>query len=206
MMDKIPSFERLVESFSRLPGIGKKTAQRLAYYVLRSKNNFTEEFREAIKQVKELINECPTCYTYTENEGDCYYCVDVDRRNDMFCVVEDPADIQQLESSGAFKGRYHVLHGAINPLDGVGPDDLRIKQLISRIKSQATDGEEPIKEVILALDANLEGDTTALYLAKALSEFDIQVSRIAHGVPIGGHIDYVDHRTLGKALENRIVL
>ena len=170
--------------------------------MLRSKGNYHEEFREALKEVKLLIRECSTCYTYTENEDECYYCKDAQRANDMFCVVEDPADIQQLESSGMFKGRYHVLHGTISPLDGVRPEDLRIRQLVQRIK----DNEVPVKEVIIALDANLEGDTTALYLVKSLKEFNIKVSRIAHGVPIGGHIDYVDHRTLGKALENRILL
>ena len=128
---------------------------------------------------------------------------DPQRSDDTICVVEDPSDISQIESSGAFRGRYHVLHGALSPLDGITPSDLKIEPLIQKIKDSQTQ-ENPVREVIFALDADLEGDTTVLYLAKILNELEISTSRIAHGVPIGGDIDYIDHRTLGRAIENRV--
>ena len=204
MVDRVASLEKLVHELSKFPGIGPKTAQRLAYYVLRSSKEYAENLREAILDVKTKIKECPQCFSYTE-EDICHYCTDPHRQDDLICVVEDPSDISRLESSQVFRGRYHVLHGAISPLDGVTPQDLKIQALINRIEeSRSTDC--PINEVILALDADLEGDTTVLYLAKILGQMNIKVTRIAHGVPIGGDIDYIDHRTLGRALENRIEL
>ena len=179
-----------------MPGVGPKTAQRLAYHILRSPHEFVQSLRDALKNVKENIHECPICYSFTEEDGACYYCADANRSSDVLCVVEDPLDIERIESSGVFRGRYHVLHGAIAPLDGIGPEDLKIPALIDRL--------EGVKEVILALDADLEGDTTVLYLAKILRERGIRTSRIAHGVPIGGDIDYIDFRTLGRAIENRV--
>lgn len=204
MVDRVASLEKLVHELSQLPGIGPKTAQRLAYYILRSSKEFAQNLREAIEDVKTKVKECPKCFSYTEEEL-CHYCTDPHRQDDLICVVEDPSDISRLESSQAFRGRYHVLHGAISPLDGITPQDLKIQALLNRIdESQSTS--TPITEVILALDADLEGDTTVLYLAKILGEINIKVTRIAHGVPIGGDIDYIDHRTLGRALENRIEL
>jgi recombination protein RecR len=195
-LQKIPSLSKLVHELSRLPGIGPKTAQRLAYHILRSDTEFVLSLRDALKSVKEKIHDCPVCYSFTEEDGACHLCTDPSRNDLSLCVVEDPSDIERIESSGAFRGRYHVLHGAISPLDGVHPQDLKIQALLDRVSEG--------QEVILALDADLEGDTTVLYLAKILKDMKIKTSRIAHGVPIGGDIDYIDFRTLGRAIENRI--
>lgn len=203
MVQKIPSLNKLVHELSRLPGVGPKSAQRLAYHILRSPQEFVLSLRDALKQVKEKIHECPVCYSFTEEEEACHFCTDPMRTDEVLCVVEDPADIERVESSGVFRGRYHVLHGALSPLDGISPEDLKIQALLDRIQP-GLDGELKVHEVILALDADLEGDTTVLYLAKILKDMNIKTSRIAHGVPIGGDIDYVDYRTLGRAIENRV--
>ncbi|RME17778.1 MAG: recombination protein RecR [Bdellovibrio sp.] len=192
----LSSLDQLIHELTRLPGIGPRTAQRLAYYILRSKDHLVDDLCEALQQLKEQVRECPECFSYTEGEGPCMYCRDPLRSNFELCVVEMPSDIEKIESSGVFKGRYHVLHGVLSPLEGVTPKDLKIDELLSRL-----DG---IKEVIFALDADLEGDTTVLYLSKILVQKGIKVTRIAHGVPIGGHIDYIDKRTLGRAIENRV--
>ncbi len=206
MIPHVPSLEKLVHELSRLPGIGPKTAQRLAYFILRSPRDFNEELRAALLAVKRDVKECPQCFSYTEEEELCHYCSHPSRQEDVLCVVEDPADISRIESSGVFRGRYHVLQGAISPLDGVGPEQLKIQALLERIE-RGQKGEGPVvREVILALDADLEGDTTVLYLAKLLRERGLQVTRIAQGVPIGGDIDYIDYRTLGRAIENRVQL
>jgi recombination protein RecR len=202
-VEKIPSLTSLVHELSRLPGIGPKTAQRLAYHILRSPMDFVQSLRDALKNVKERIHECPVCYSFTEEENSCLYCSDPHRATDILCVVEDPLDIERVESSGVFKGRYHVLHGSIAPLDGIGPEELKIPSLLQRLLP-SSENPSGVKEVILALDADLEGDTTVLYLAKILRERGIKTSRIAHGVPIGGDIDYIDYRTLGRAIENRV--
>lgn len=202
-MQKIPSLSSLVHELSRLPGVGPKTAQRLAYHILRSPNDFVQALRDALKSVKEKIHECPICYSFTEEESACFYCADAHRSKEVLCVVEDPLDIERIESSGVFRGRYHVLHGAIAPLDGIGPEDLKIQALLERLDPSESNP-NGVKEVILALDADLEGDTTVLYLAKILKDKGIRASRIAHGVPIGGDIDYIDFRTLGRAIENRV--
>lgn len=203
MLQKIPSLNQLVHELSRLPGVGPKTAQRLAYYILRSPNDYVQSLRDALKGVKERVHDCPLCFAFTEEEELCHFCSDPMRSDEVLCVVEDPADIERVESSGVFRGRYHVLHGAISPLDGINPQDLKIQALLDRLEPDAT-GERRVKEVILALDADLEGDTTVLYLAKILKDMNIKTSRIAHGVPIGGDIDYIDYRTLGRAIENRV--
>ena len=143
------------------------------------------------------------CFSFTEEDGACQFCTDPMRSDNVLCVVEDPADIERVESSGVFRGRYHVLHGAISPLDGISPQDLKIQALLDRLQP-SSDGAVAVTEVILALDADLEGDTTVLYLAKILKDMNIKTSRIAHGVPIGGDIDYIDYRTLGRAIENRV--
>jgi len=203
MIQKIPSLNKLVHELSRLPGVGPKSAQRLAYHILRSPQEFVLSLRDALKQVKEKIHECPVCFSFTEEDGACHFCTDPMRSNALLCVVEDPADIERVESSGVFRGRYHVLHGALSPLDGVTPQDLKIQALLDRLGPDES-GSPEVHEVILALDADLEGDTTVLYLAKILKDMNIKTSRIAHGVPIGGDIDYVDYRTLGRAIENRV--
>lgn len=203
MIGKLPSLEKLVHEFSKLPGVGPKSASRLAYFVLKSDDEYSEEFAEALRAVKQNIRICTTCFSYTEAEDECATCQDPKRTDESICVVEGPSDIASIESSGVFRGRYHVLHGVISPLDGVGPQDLKIPALLNRAR-ESLNTETPVKEIILALDADLEGDTTVLYLAKIFSEMGIQTTRIAHGVPIGGDIDYIDHRTLGRAIENRI--
>jgi recombination protein RecR len=213
-MFKIGSLERLIHELNRLPGIGPKTAQRLAYHILRT-SDLSEGLQTALRQVQESVRQCEQCFSYTDEPQLCRYCSDTNRRDDVLCVVEEPSDILRIESSGAFRGRYHVLHGAISPLDHIGPQDLRIAELLGRIEA-GIQNDAPIatslapspkiNEVILALDPDLEGDTTVLYLAKALADKQVKITRIASGVPIGSDIDYVDDRTLGRALDNRLEL
>jgi recombination protein RecR len=205
MVSHVPSLEVLVHELSKLPGIGPKSAQRLAYFLLRRPKEEIGSLRQALQDVKEKVRECIQCFSYTENEQFCKICSDSSRLNDVLCVVEDPSGIIRIESSGVFKGRYHVLQGVISPLDGITPDRLKIHALTERLRMNRAAG-TPIREIILALDADLEGDTTVLYLSKVLKDFDVSISRIAHGVPIGGDIDYIDHRTLGRAIENRVQL
>lgn len=200
-MEQLPSFNQLAHELGRLPGIGPKTAQRLAYHLLRASHERIEAMKIALTAVKENIRECPQCHTFTEEPDLCRLCSDPHRSKESICIVEDPADISRIEGSGVFRGQYHVLHGALSPLEGVGPEDLKISSLLDRLNEHPE-----MKEVILALDADLEGDTTVLYLAKILKEKGLRISRIAHGVPIGGDIDYIDNRTLGRALENRVQL
>lgn len=202
-MLKVPSLDLLIHEFSKLPGIGSKTAQRLAYFVLRSPNELSVGLRKALEEVQNKVRMCPGCYSYTE-EDLCFFCSEISRDNHSLCVVEEPMDILRVESSGVFRGRYHVLQGAISPLDGITPHDLKIKELVEKIDKSLETADKKITEIILALDTDLEGDTTALYLAKKLKEKGIRITRIAHGVPIGSDIEYIDHRTLGRALENRV--
>ena len=165
-----PSLEKLSSELSRLPGVGPKTALRLSYFILRSPKNYVQALSEALIDVKEKIKLCEKCYSYTEQVV-CKLCIDFNRDDHLLCVVENPSDIPQIDSSGAFRGRYHVLHGVISPMEGISPKDLKIEQLFKRVQSsQNTD--QPIKEVVLALDADLEGDTTALYIACLLYTSD----------------------------------
>jgi recombination protein RecR len=202
-MLKISALEKLIHELSRLPGIGPKTAQRLAYHILRSPSEYSMRLGEALERVRAEVHACPQCFNYTDQDV-CDYCTDPHRQDDSLCIVEEPSDIMRIESSGAFRGRYHVLHGAISPLEGVGPQNLKIQELVQKINSGLAGERPPIKEIILALDADLEGDTTVLYLAKALAGKGVRLSRIAHGVPIGSDIDYIDERTMSRALENRV--
>ena len=203
-MLKIEALERLVFELGKLPGIGPKTAQRLAYSILRN-NNLSQNIRKALQLVEEKIHLCPQCYSYTDRDI-CRYCEDVHRADDLICVVEQPSDIQHVEGSGAFRGRYHVLHGAISPLEGIRPEDLHISELLEKIDRGVRGTGPIIREVILAVDADLEGDTTVLYLAQQLKDKPVKLTRLAQGVPMGGHIDFIDDRTLGRALENRTEL
>ncbi len=203
-MLQISSLEKLVYELSRLPGVGNKTAQRLAYFILLSKENYSDRLSEALMRVQSEVHTCPECFSYTDKDL-CKYCADTHRQTNSLCLVEDPSDIIRIESSGAFRGKYHVLHGVISPLDGVSAKDLKIDELFKRIE-MCKDTNHPITEVILAIDADLEGDTTALYLAKAFQGSGIKISRIAHGIPIGSDIDFIDDRTMSRALENRVQL
>lgn len=198
----ISALEKLVHELSRLPGIGPKTAHRLAYHILRAPAEYSHRLAESLMRVQSEVHMCPSCFNYTDADI-CKFCSDPHRANDSICVVEEPSDIMRIEASGAFRGRYHVLHGAISPLEGIGPQDLKIQELLSKVH-QGLNADHPIKEVILALDADLEGDTTVLYISKQLLGKGVRLSRIAHGVPIGSDIDYVDDRTMGRALENRV--
>ncbi len=204
-MLKISALKKLIHELSQLPGIGPKTAGRLAYFILKNKD-YSKNLREALVQVENEVHDCPVCFSFTDNEAECDYCLDPMRSDDIICVVEDPANIERIDSSGVFKGRYHVLRGALSPLDGIGVEDLKIKELVHRIEKKDDMGEPLTKEIILALDADLEGDTTVLYLSKSLREMGFKVSRIAQGVPIGGDIDYIDERTMGRAMEYRVEL
>lgn len=204
-MLQIAALEKLVHELARLPGIGPKTAQRLAYHILRAPPEYSHRLAESLVRIQSEVHECPVCFNYTDADL-CKFCADPHRSNESLCVVEEPSDIVRIEASGAFRGRYHVLHGAISPLEGIGPQDLKIQELIQRINSSTSDQGTYIKEVIMALDADLEGDTTVLYLAKQLANRGLKLSRIAHGVPIGSDIDYIDDRTMGRALENRVEL
>lgn len=203
-MLQIPSLEKLVHELNRLPGVGPKTAQRLAYYILQSKDAYADKLADALVRVKIEVHLCPECYSYTDRDI-CKFCDDPSRHTESICVVEEPSDISRIESSGAFRGKYHVLHGVISPLEGISAKNLKIQELIDRLY-KATESGRPITEVILALDADLEGDTTALYLAKTLQGKHIKISRIAHGIPIGSDIDFIDDRTMSRALENRVEL
>jgi len=204
-MLNIPALEKLVHELSRLPGIGPKTAQRLAYFILKSNENYSVQLSESIKRVQSEVHTCPSCFNYTDR-AICKYCEDPHRHNETLCLVEEPSDIVRIESSGAFRGRYHVLHGVISPLEGITAKDLKIAELMRKVDA-GLEGEAPtIKEIIFAFDADLEGDTTSLYLAKTLQGKGVKISRIAHGIPMGSDIDFIDDRTMNRALENRVEL
>ncbi len=204
-MLNIPALEKLVHEFSRLPGIGPKTAQRLAYYVLKSKDTYPAQLTEALLRVQTEVHSCTECFNYTDRTI-CKYCEDTHRNSEILCLVEEPSDISRIESSGAFRGRYHVLHGVISPLEGITAKDLKIAQLLNKIEEGISGTRISIKEIIFAFDADLEGDTTALYLTKILQGKGLKISRIAHGIPMGSDIDFIDDRTMGRALENRVEL
>ncbi len=187
---------RLIEEFAKMPGIGKRTAERLAYYVLKLPRAEVAAFAEAMTNAKDKIIFCPVCQSLTET-APCEICGDERRDHRLICVVEKPKDVVKIEKTREFKGTYHVLHGVISPMDGVGPDDIRIKELVARV----TEGE--VEEVIMATNPNLEGETTAMYIAKLLSPFGVKVTRLAHGIPVGGDLEYADEVTLTRALEGR---
>jgi len=187
---------RLIEEFHRLPGIGPKSAARLAYYILRMPEAGARSLAEAIIDVKEKIVLCSVCQNLTDVDP-CSICQSPERDRSLVCVVEEPLDILALERTGQFKGLYHVLHGAISPMDGIGPDDLKMSQLLGRLK----DGS--VREVILATNPNLEGEATAMYLQRLISPLGIRVTSLARGLPVGGDLEYADEVTLGRALEGR---
>lgn len=187
---------KLIEAFTRLPGIGSKTAQRLAFYLLDMPQKEAEELAHAIINAKRSVRYCEICSNITDSDK-CNICSDSKRDESIICVVEDPRDVVAMEKTREFKGLYHVLHGAISPMDGIGPDDIRLKELLSRLR----DGK--IKEVILATNPNIEGEATAMYISKLIKPLGIKTTRIAHGVPVGGDLEYADEVTLMKALEGR---
>lgn len=190
------SVVNLIEELAKLPGIGPKSAQRLAFFILKVSPEEAKKLAEAITQAKENIHLCEVCFNFTDLER-CEYCRDARRDDSMICVVEEPRDVVALEKTREFRGRYHVLQGALSPLDGRGPDEIRIKELLQRLQGNS------VKEIIVATNPNTEGEATAMYLAKLIKPLGIKVSRIASGLPVGGDLEYADEVTLGKALEGR---
>lgn len=187
---------KLIKNLSRLPGIGEKTAERLAMHILRASRREAEQLSHSIIEIKEKVRLCSMCFALSDTDV-CNICSDPARTPSMLCVVEQPVDMVAIEKSGSFKGLYHILEGALSPMDGVGPDNIRIKELITRI------AQGKIEEVVLATNTNIEGETTAAYIAERLESHPVKVTRIASGVPIGGDLKYVDQVTLKKAMETR---
>ena len=190
---------RLIDELGRLPGVGPKSASRLAYYLLRASREQALALAEAILEVKERIVLCSRCFNITESNP-CSICQDTERDQRMICVVEEPLDVLALDRTGEFRGLYHVLHGAISPVDGIGPDKLRIRELLERVQTERPE------EVILAMNPNIEGDATAMYIARQLVSTGVSISRPASGLPVGGDLEYADEITLGRALAGRRTL
>jgi len=188
--------QRLITELTRLPGIGRKTAERLAFFILKEDERFARDLAEALIDVKRNMRFCRLCYNISSEEL-CEICADPRRNPGLICVVEEPKDIWAIEKSGSFSGVYHVLMGALSPLDGIGPDKLRIRELLQRLQAGKVD------ELIVATDPNVEGDATALYIAKLVKPLGVLVSRIASGLPVGGDLEYADSVTLSKALSGR---
>jgi recombination protein RecR len=191
-----PPVSRLIEELTRLPGIGEKTAMRLVFHLLRTERHHVDALAAALAGLRDGTRLCSTCFGLTDTDP-CRLCDDSQRSSEVICVVEEPADLAAVERSGQFKGRYHVLHGALAPLDGVGPEELRVKELLHRL------GNGHVAEIILATNPTVEGEATALYLAKLIKPLGIRVTRIAHGIPVGGDVEYADTVTLSRALEGR---
>ena len=192
-----PALEALVEQFARLPGVGKKSAQRLAFFVLGLPEEDAQEFAQAILAAKKTIRLCPVCCNFTEGEGLCPICASTKRDEAQICVVADPKDAAAMERSREYRGRYHVLHGVISPMNHIGPDDIHVKELVQRVAQGG------IREVIMATNPTTEGEATAMYLSRLLKPFGVSVTRLAYGVPVGGQLEYADDATLTRALEGR---
>ena len=194
-----PSLEKLIKLFSRLPGIGQKSATRVALHILRSDKELAESLADSLREVKDKIKFCTICYNLTDDDP-CLICANEDRADGTICVVENPGDQLAIEESGTFRGRYHVLQGVLSPLDGIGPEDLKIVALLKRIEA------EGIREIIIATNPTAEGETTASFLVKLLSEKNrgLKITRIARGVPMGGDLKYMDRMTLEHAMKSRV--
>ncbi len=195
----VTPLQNLIEEFEKLPGIGSKTARRLAYHIVNLPKEKTDRFAKAIIEAKAKIKYCSVCQNFSEDEL-CPLCMSEQRDRSVICVVESPKDVLQMEKTNEFKGLYHVLHGAISPMENIGPDDIKIKELMGRIAT----GE--VKEIIMATNPNLEGETTAMYISKLAKPFGVKVTRIAHGIPVGGELEFADEVTLSKALQWRVEL
>lgn len=191
-----PSLSRLIDALQRLPGIGPKTAQRLAFHLLKRPAEEVRELAEAIADLKARVVHCSRCFNITD-EDPCRICANPARDAGLLCVVEEPNDLLAMERTGEYRGRYHVLLGALSPLDGIGPDELKVRELLERLEA------DRVREVILATNPNVEGDATAIYLAKLLRPLGVRVTRIARGLPVGGDLEYADEVTLARALEGR---
>ena len=191
-----PPIARLLEELERLPGVGPKSAQRIAYWLLTAESADAERLAGAITEVKRTIHFCPVCFNFAEGEV-CTVCADPDRDRTAICVVEEPRDLVAVDRTGQFRGTYHVLQGAISPIEGIGPERLRVRELIDRLASG------DVTEVVIATNPNVEGETTALYLARLIKPLGVKVTRIASGLPVGGDLEFADEVTLGRALECR---
>ncbi len=198
-MSYTPVVQKLIDELGRMPGIGPKSAQRIAFWILRSERVDVERLASSITEAKNKTSFCRVCFDIAEGDL-CPTCEDTRRDTGVLCVVEDPRDVVAVERSGSFKGRYHVLHGAISPIDGIGPDRLRIKELLARIDP------ESVTEVILCTNPNLEGEATAMYIGRLLAPLGVKATRLASGLPVGGDLEYADELTLGRAMEGRISL
>ncbi len=198
-MKYIPAISRLIDEFARLPGIGRKTAQRLAFHIINQDASEAVQFAEAIMDAKRKVHFCERCFNLTE-ETFCDICNDQKRDPYIMCVVESPRDLLAIENTKEFHGYYHVLHGAISPMEGIGPNEIKIRELILRLQNDET------KELIVATNPSIEGEATAMYISKLLKGTDIKVSRLAHGIPVGGDLEYADEVTLAKAIEGRRTL
>ena len=187
---------KLIGELSKLPGIGPKTARRLSFYILGQPKSDVKNLADALIEAREKTNYCSNCNHLTEGDT-CTFCQSEDRDRSSICVVESPRDVVAMEKTGEYNGLYHVLHGAISPMDGIGPDEIKIRSLIPRLE------QDQVQEVIVATDPNAEGDATAMYLAKLIKPLGVKVTRIAHGIPVGGDLEYADEVTLSKALEGR---
>ena len=190
------SMARLIEAFKRLPGIGPKTAQRLAYFIIKLPREEVESMARALLEARQKITCCSFCGNLTEKQP-CEICEDSRRNREVICVVQEPRDVLAMEKMGEYRGIYHVLQGAISPIDGIGPEDLKIKELLHRVK------EHRVKEIILATNPNVEGEATAMYISRLMKSLGVKVTRIAHGLPVGGDLEYADEVTLARALEGR---
>lgn len=190
--------QRLIDAFSRLPGIGPKTASRLTFYLLRSAEPLSHDLAEALKDLKENTGYCQQCHNITTADRTlCEICDHPQRDPSLICVVEEPLDVLALERTGGFQGHYHVLHGALSPIEGIGPDDIKISELVQRVQNGG------IEEIIIATNPSMEGDATAMYLSQQLARFGVRITRLARGLPIGGDLEYADQNTLLRALSGR---
>lgn len=188
----------LIDAFSRLPGVGPKTASRLTFYLLRAPENLSSDLAEALQVLKSGTGNCQRCYNITESERvECKVCSNEERDQSVLCVVEEPLDVLALERTGGFRGRYHVLQGALSPIEGIAPEDLKIRELLGRVQS------EEIREIILATNPSMEGDATAMYLRQQLLPLGVRITRLARGLPMGGDLEYADQNTLLRALAGR---
>lgn len=190
------ALDRVVEQFSSLPTIGKKTARRLAFHLLRQPPETVDEFAAALVHMRTVVRECASCHTFSDADH-CEICSSEKRDRSTICVVEQPSDVFAIERTGEYRGLYHVLHGTVSPLDGIGPDDIRLRELIARVSGG-------LGEIILALNPTVEGEVTAQYIAKLVSPFQLRLTRIARGVPVGADLEFADDATLSRAIEGRV--
>lgn len=198
-MQSAPAIQKLLDELERLPGVGPKSAQRMAYWILNSDRATALRLAQAIVEVKDAVHFCSRCFNYAEDDL-CEICRSTSRNQQLLCVVSEPRDIPPIERTAVYQGLYHVLGGALSPMDGIGPDDLHIAQLMQRLAT------EDVQEVVLATNPNVEGETTAAYLARLIKPLGIKVTRLASGLPVGGDLEFADEVTLGRALEARRVL